>query len=367
MGHKEGDNTQVMALAEGLGWPFEVKHMVYKKTELLSNLLLGPTLAGIHYDESTPLAAPWPDLVITAGRRNEPVARWIKKQSKNTTRLVHLGRPWAQPDRFDLIVTTPQYQLPKNANILHNTLPLHRVTTQRLNEAADQWAGTFSQLPKPYISVLVGGNSGPFTLDPVKSSVLAHAVDKMAQELKGSLLVTTSARTPVATSRILQSTIKSPMYFHRWSSGNKSNPYYAYLAFADHIVVTGDSVSMLAEACIMGKPVYLFDLSDGPRSHRPKNGSNQRNERPWWLHGYNYRLRPLSHRLAMRLGPRRMVRNVSAMHDHLINNRYAVWLGDRFKNRPGDMEIDDLRNAVTRIRSLIQLSGNNFEFCQLRN
>ena len=101
MGYKAGDNTQVLALAEALDWPFEAKKIVYRPTELLTNLLLGPTLAGVQRNNSSALVPPWPDLVITAGRRNEPVARWVKAHSRGHTRLVHLGRPWADPKHFE--------------------------------------------------------------------------------------------------------------------------------------------------------------------------------------------------------------------------------------------------------------------------
>src|SRR5215470_16228684 len=107
-GYKAGDNAQVLALAEALGWPLAVKSFRYRRTELLTNLMLGPTLAGTVPTGSSVLAPPWPDLVITAGRRNEPVARWIEAASGGTTRLVHLGRPWADPRHFDLVIATPQ-------------------------------------------------------------------------------------------------------------------------------------------------------------------------------------------------------------------------------------------------------------------
>ncbi|MFZ0467325.1 MAG: ELM1/GtrOC1 family putative glycosyltransferase, partial [Thiogranum sp.] len=67
-GHKAGDNAQVIALAEALGWPYVVKRFRYRGWELLTNRLLGATLAGIDRDASSDLAPPWPDLVITAGR-----------------------------------------------------------------------------------------------------------------------------------------------------------------------------------------------------------------------------------------------------------------------------------------------------------
>ena len=93
--------------------------------ELLVHAGARPTLAGINRSRSSALEPPWPDIVITAGRRNEPVARWIRQQSGARSRLVHVGRPWAPLENWDLIITTPQYFLPAAPNILHNRLPLH--------------------------------------------------------------------------------------------------------------------------------------------------------------------------------------------------------------------------------------------------
>ncbi len=349
MGHKTGDNTQVLALAEALGWPFEIKRLTYRRTELLSNLLLGPTLAGIIKTRSSPLAPPWPDLVITAGRRNEPVARWIQRQADRRVRIVHLGRPWARPARFDLIITTPQYQLPEADNILHNTLPLHRVNETRLAQAARHWRPVLDPLPRPRIALLVGGNSGPYTLDPAKAEVLARQADAMARADGGALLITTSARTPEGAIHRL-SAVAAPHHFHRWQAGmaEEDNPYFAYLALADAFIVTGDSVSMLTEACATGKPVYLFDLSDGPHARRPDTAG----KRPWWTYPYNYRFRPLSHRLGMALGPRRMVRDVGRMHEALIRAGRVAWLGETACPAPTTTPPEDLRRAVDATRRL---------------
>ena len=81
MGRKAGDNAQITALAEALGWPFEIKHLAFRRTELITNILAGPTLTGVIRDRSSPLAPPWPDLMISAGRRNEPACRWVQAQA----------------------------------------------------------------------------------------------------------------------------------------------------------------------------------------------------------------------------------------------------------------------------------------------
>lgn len=100
-GNDAKDNYSVLALAEALGWPFEIKQFVHRAHEFVPNLLRRTTLAGIDEQQSSPIEAPWPDLVICADRRNEPIARWIKQQSPDTIRLVHAGRPWGSLDDRD--------------------------------------------------------------------------------------------------------------------------------------------------------------------------------------------------------------------------------------------------------------------------
>ena len=83
-GLKAGDNTQMQALARQVArlyeWRVESRYLRFRGTELLTNLTLRVTTAGLSRDCDRPMP-PWPDVVITAGRRNEPVARWIRRQS----------------------------------------------------------------------------------------------------------------------------------------------------------------------------------------------------------------------------------------------------------------------------------------------
>ncbi|MGD2074877.1 MAG: mitochondrial fission ELM1 family protein [Gammaproteobacteria bacterium] len=347
-GHKAGDNSQLLALAGALGWPFEVKRFQYRRYELLTNRLLGVTLAGIDPVTSSALRPPWPDLILTAGRRNEPVARWTRRASGGRSRLVHVGRPWADLDHFDLIVTTPQYFLPRRDNVLHNQLPLHAVTPERLAVAAGHWRGRLADLPPPRVAVLVGGNSGPFVFTPAKGVALGRLADAMARERGGSLLVTDSARTPDAFFRAMVSQIRVPAHIHRWRGGGRDNPYLAYLALADHLVVTGESMSMLAEAAATRHPLYIFDPGDNPA--QGKEGG----ARPWWLRPYSFRFRPLSHRLAMRLGPRRMRRDVGNIQRALVHSGRAVWLGERFPEQATIVPPRDLERASARVRALFE-------------
>jgi len=348
LGKKAGDNTQVRALAAELGVPCIEKHILARPWELWTHLLLGATLAGIDRGASSSLTAPWPDLVISAGRRNEPVARWIRKQSGGRTRLVHIGRPWAPLDCYDLIISTPQYFLPRQPSVLCNTLPLSRLQRPALEHAARQLLPQIEHLPPPWTVVLVGGNSGRFVFTPAKAERLARLAGRLAAAGGGSLLVTDSPRTPKRAGDALQAALPLPHYYHRWGGGG-ANPYLGLLAVADAFVVTGESMSMLAEAAAMGKPLAIFDMGEGSS--------------PWWLHWHNYRYKPLSHRLAMWLGPRRMRRDVGNIQRELVADKRACWLDEDAafgSGLPGSGSVagelwnPELERAASAVRQLLQ-------------
>lgn len=361
MGHKAGDNSQILALAEALGWPFEIKRLTYRPTELLTNLLAPLTLLGIVRRKSSPLAPPWPDLIISAGRRNEPPCRWIQARAGKRVRLVHCGRPWAALEKFDLVVTTPQYRLPRRANVLHNLTPLQRVSTARLEEARALWQPKLAHLPRPHIAVMVGGNAGPYVLDAEAATLLGRAANAFAAKAGGSLLVTTSARTPKSAVGALAAALDGPHELYRWTpEAAADNPYFGYLAIADQFIVTCESMSMLAEACSTCKPVHMFDLDTGPQlkwpllegliGHVPVSSWSRRLRR--------LRFQPLVYRTAMVTGPRRLTRDTRIIQRRLIAARRAVWLGQDFPPGPPPPPLDDVARAAARVKALFEADGS---------
>ena len=359
MGNRAGDNSQVLGLGEALGWPLVQKHFAYRPYEKLVNLPLGGHMLGVVREESSAVEPPWPDVVISAGRKNEPIARYIKRRAMadrpdRPVRLVHVGRPWAAVERWDLVVTTPQYRLPDVPNVVHNETPLHRVTRSRLEKAADAWRDRVAALPRPLIAVLAGGNSGPYPFDRASGERLAEQADALARELGGSLLITTSARTLDETTEALFDGIESPAIRYRWKKDDPDNPFFSFLGLADRVIVTADSVSMMTEACATGRPVYLYDTGEGRTSMK---------ENPW-LDGVaedgdqggfklsRWHLKAHIYRLTMRLGPQRLTRDIRIVQQLLVDSGRAVWLGDGHPDAEPP-PLQDVDRAVARVRALI--------------
>ncbi len=260
LGRRDGDNEQLLALAEALGWPYETRQLVFRKGPKVAPWLQGASLMSLDRGRSQALEAPWPDLVLAIGGRSAPVARWIRQRSGGTTRLVHLGRPRAPLDAFDLVVSTPQYRLPARDNVLHNVLPLNRLLPGQTERSLAVWRQRVETLPRPRIALLAGGGSTSCVLDETTARQVRERAEALARARGGSLLITTSPRTTEAAADALLGDSDLPGLRYRWQPDDADSPYPAFLALADEIIVTGDSASMLAEACATGRPVRYVPL-----------------------------------------------------------------------------------------------------------
>ena len=335
--YRAGERGQVRALVEALGWPSETRVLSYRSQVFLPHVLGQTTLRGLTPASAATLRPPWPDLVISCGVRNEPVCRWIRAQSGGRTRYVHVGRPWAALDSFDLVITTPQYRVPQLPNVLNNMLTLHSVTPQRLALARSEWEQAFAPLPRPYFAVIAGGNSGPFTLGPKAAARLAREACQLAREHGGSLLVSTSSRTSAAAVDALQGAINVPNYFYRWQPADKANPYLGMLAWADRLIVTGDSIAMLSEACATGKPVKIFDLG----GMRGDTGEDR-----------DFRVGGALYAVLLRWLWQPLSRDITLVHSLLRDSGRAAWLGDGVAAVMVPAETD-LQRAVAAVRELL--------------
>jgi len=267
---RPGHATQVIGLAEALGWPYEAKALRFTALNRLSNRLLGASRLSLDAARSAPLAPPWPDLVIAMGRRAAPVARWVKRQSGGRAKLVQLGRKAANvADDFDLAVTCTHFQLPPHRGRIDLLLPPTQVTAARLQQAAGRWPDLFGAAARPRLCLLVGGTTAHHRLTAATAERMAAEAQAFAAALGGSLTCVTSRRSGAAVEDALRRGAPAAD-LHCWRRGERENPYLGYLALADILVVTGESESMLAEAADAGKPLYIYPIPAKPAGWRAR-------------------------------------------------------------------------------------------------
>jgi uncharacterized protein len=259
-----GMEAQGIAVAEAVGLPYALKRVriTGAKRFLPARLqiYLRPTHLLSLVADNVPLRAPWPRLVISIGRRSVPIALAIKRVA-NAFGL-HIQNPKVPARHFDLIAG-PLHDGFSGENVISTFGAVHSVTQARLAEAAKSFAARIDPLPRPRLAVLLGGESQSFSFPPALAASFGASLAKVARDSGGSLLVTPSRRTsPEALSAISSAIAEVPHFV--WH-GAGENPYFAFLALADAIVATEDSVNMVTEAAGTGKPVYVQALKGTSR------------------------------------------------------------------------------------------------------
>ena len=343
IGDKPGDNAQVEIIAEALGLPFEIRRVLPKEQYILGKPPFKASLYHLDLHRSDKLEPPWPDLILTIGRRPAMAALWIQQQTGGHCQIVLLGRPKRWQQRFNLIIVPSQYLLPANRRVLQLDLPLMRSNQAAIAQAVDTWRARLSNLPRPLTALMVGGQTKPFRFDAGTARELLEAAQQAAGE--GFLYITTSRRTPPSVVKTLQQALPANARLYCWSTDNRDNPYLALLGLADRFIVTGDSMSMMIEVARQGKPLAIFALP------------YQRGLGPWLqqrlvaaagagkLGNLLLRLRLLSNS-----------RDLTAIHRRLYDKRLAVPLGHTFL--PGGVTPEDeLQKVVSRIKQLITEPG----------
>lgn len=272
LGPRRGDNQQVLTLADALGMPYVVKKLESNILKKLPNRWLLTGRASLRPASRALIAEPWPDLIITIGQRFISVADWVRTQSGGRTKIVVLGRSRANANLFDLVIVTPQYPLPDAINVLKLPLPIIPVPPK-------VEVGDARHSPKPVRLLIVGGDSSPWRVDAADLSPAVELLQAQAKHEGGSLIVITSPRTTAAVKKAIPPALLTSLSYHE------------ALSVADQIFVTADSVSMLTEAILTGKPVGMVPVRRHWRKYlinqvagwlKPKHIRRERNLPAFW-------------------------------------------------------------------------------------
>jgi mitochondrial fission protein ELM1 len=260
-----GLRQQARGLARELSPKFEERVVrVSRLAALAPPRLFAQTLSGVTAIEGG-LTPPWPDVLISAGRRASLAAMAIRHQSATPITCIHIQSP-SVPEAFDLVVAMPHDRL-EGRNVVQVETALHGVRPQVLAAAAAAGDARFAHLPSPWTGVLIGGDTAQTPFTAADAQRLADGLDALRQRIGGSLIMTPSRRTPACVITALRERYDHDAGVFLWA-GEGANPYVPILAAADGVVVTDDSISMISEALATTADVWVFDIGGGGRRAR---------------------------------------------------------------------------------------------------
>lgn len=203
------------------------------------------------------LVPPWPDIWIAAGRATLPLSIRVRRWSGGRSYVVQVQDPRMPTRLFDLVIP-PRHDRLEGENVFPITGSPGRVNTERLAGDLARFQPMLDPLPRPRVAVIIGGKSKAHDISPERAAAMAREIEHPVAEAGGSVMVSFTRRTPEQAQSILAARLKHlPGVI--WD-GQGDNPYFAYLAAADYILVTEDSTNLATDAASTGKPVFVMKM-----------------------------------------------------------------------------------------------------------
>lgn len=205
-----------------------------------------------------PIGPPYPDIWIAAGRATLPLSSRMLAWSEGHTFVVQTQDPKAPLDRFDLVIP-PEHDRLSGPNVFPIVGAPNRVSPERLAVERARFEGRLAGLPRPRVAVIVGGKSKAHDLPLERAEAMAGEIAAAVAAAGGSVLVSFTRRTPARARAAMARTLaRLPGII--WD-GAGDNPYFAFLADADAILVTEDSTNLATDAAATGRPLFILRMA----------------------------------------------------------------------------------------------------------
>ena len=195
------------------------------------------------------------DIVISCGRKSVIPSIYLKKKFKSKIINIHIQEPKVSLNNFDFVVA-PEHDGLKGSNVLTSKGAVHYLTNGELDENENYLKSRIST-EKKIVTLILGGPTRYYDYNNQVIDSLFSKIEHNFLKNNYQLIVVPSMRTP-------QDLIeKAKNYFDTDQiviPNVDKKAYLSSLKISDHIVVTCDSTSMISEAAITGKPIYVAQM-----------------------------------------------------------------------------------------------------------
>ena len=196
-----------------------------------------------------------PNIVISCGRKSVYFSLYCKKVFKNLINI-HIQNPKISSKNFNFVIS-PNHDNINGSNIINSVGALHHINKN--NKSTNQ----------NLVTCIIGGDNQHYYFDNKEANKLCNKlleIKKNQNDLE--LNIVTSRRTSDIVKKILIEKLKNIAKI--WI-GDGKNPYIESIQKSSYFIVTSDSTSMISEAAISGKPIYVHHLTFKRKSKRIEN------------------------------------------------------------------------------------------------
>ena len=203
-----------------------------------------------------------PNILISCGRKSVYFSLYCKKIYKKLINI-HIQNPRISALNFNYIIS-PNHDNFSGSNIINSVGALHLFNK------------SYKISNPKLLSCIVGGNNQHYYFDTNEAKNLCEKLKIIKKnKLDLELNIITSRRTSYSVKKILFDNLNNIASI--WT-GSEKNPYELAIQDSSFFIITSDSTSMISEATISGKPIYVYHLPFKRKSRRIYNFHNEFNK-----------------------------------------------------------------------------------------
>ncbi len=196
------------------------------------------------------------DIIISCGRKSVIPSIYLKKISKKKIYNIHIQDPKVNYDFFDLIVA-PEHDGISSSNIINTKGAIHYLTDSEIKDNSDYLKSFIKNDERKIFAFIMGGPNKYYDYSTKNMKRIFSTLYNLNKKQNFQLVIIPSMRTP-------KNTIQYAKEFfgesHTVIENIDKKAYLSALALAEYIIVTCDSSSMISEAALTGKPIYIANI-----------------------------------------------------------------------------------------------------------
>ncbi len=209
-------------------------------------------------------------VIISCGRKSVIPSIALKKRLGNQIFNIHIQDPKVSFQHFDLIVS-PEHDNIKGENIINTIGAIHYLSKKEINDNS-KYLEVEKDKRRELVAFIIGGPNKYYNYSEKQIHNLFNKVKTLFTPDKFKIIVIPSYRTP---ENILKIAFNTFNFNHHVVKKIDKKAYLSALAISDYIVVTCDSTSMISEAAMTGKPVYIAMMKSFKPTRRFKKFYSQ--------------------------------------------------------------------------------------------
>ena len=253
--------SQVEGLAKALAIEF-----IHQKVELNSFWkLIPPNLTPVSKLVFKKIDISDFDIIISCGRKSVIPSIYLKKSSKKKIFNIHIQDPKVSLGNFDLVIA-PEHDNLIGKNVITSKGAIHYLTLDEIKNNHNYLADKLKKNHE-YILLVLGGPNKYYDYEDQNLINIFGIIKKILNKNNLQAIVIPSMRTPKKTINLANEHLGLENLV---INNVDKKAYLSGLSLAKYIVVTCDSTSMISEAALTGKPIYIADIPAKRKDERFK-------------------------------------------------------------------------------------------------